>query len=348
MLDDGASAMERPWHLAAAALGAGRPAVMVTLFARLTQGAREAGARILVSEEACAGSVGGGALELAVVARARDLLGRPRGSALESLGEADGTGRRCGGRARFHFRILDPQDRAWVGRLAEAEHSAEPAVLLSCVGDAEGPGVGSPVIGPTDEVDGLPRGLAAEVRRQLAGSRAPAALRAAGKTWLIEAMEGPGPAVWLFGAGHLGQAVARALAPLPFDLTWLDAREGLFPEGLPGAVACRHCPAPDATVAEAPPGAAYLVMTHGHGMDFAICEAVLRRGDAAYLGMVGSARKAAACRMRLTERGIDPGRLGEITTPIGLDGITGRAPAVIAASVAADLLLRLIPDRPAP
>ncbi|ORE93482.1 xanthine dehydrogenase, chaperone [Stappia sp. 22II-S9-Z10] len=143
--------------------------------------------------------------------------------------------------------------------------------------------------------------------------------------------------VIVYGAGHVGQALVRALAPLPFRLSWVDARpEDAWP--VAGPVACRRAPAPETTVADAPDDAFHVVMTHSHAVDLAIVAEVLAR-PFGFLGLIGSAAKKAAFLHRLAERGLDTQRL---TSPIGLN-IPGKEPAVIAASVTAQLLMF---DRP--
>lgn len=97
---------------------------------------------------------------------------------------------------------------------------------------------------------------------------------------------------------------------------------------------------PELAVDEAPPGTTFLVMTHSHPLDEAICEAILRRGDFAYLGLIGSASKRARFIRRLGEAGIDGAELERLVCPIGLASIESKEPAAIAASVAADLLVR--------
>ena len=88
----------------------------------------------------------------------------------------------------------------------------------------------------------------------------------------------------------------------------------------------------------APPGAFYLVLTHSHDLDLAITEAVLRRGDFGYLGLIGSATKRARFLRRFEQRGIAPDALARLTCPIGVPGIAGKQPAVIALAVVAQLL----------
>ena len=155
-----------------------------------------------------------------------------------------------------------------------------------------------------------------------------------------ERVNPPAPALWLFGAGHVGQALVPALHPLGFAITWIDGRAGQLPEPpLPG-VKQLALAMPELAVDEAPPDTIFLVMTHSHPLDEAVCEAALRRGDFAYLGLIGSDTKRARFVKRLAEAGIPKRELERLTCPIGLPGIDSKEPAAIAASVAADLLRR--------
>ena len=161
-----------------------------------------------------------------------------------------------------------------------------------------------------------------------------------GACTLVETLSDTRQPLWLFGAGHVGRALANALAPLPFRVTWIDSRGEEFSDPLPQGVTKLVSAMPNLTVDDAPAGAMFVVMTHSHGLDQDICEAVLRRGDAAYLGLIGSATKAARFASRLRARGLSEETIANMTCPIGLPGIAAKAPAVIAASVAADLLAR--------
>ena len=150
----------------------------------------------------------------------------------------------------------------------------------------------------------------------------------------------------LHGAGHVGRAVVQLLAGLPCRVQWVDEREDGFP--LPGttggvAQAATHIQCIDtddapAEVTLAPPGACFLVMTHRHDLDLRISEAILRRGDFRFFGLIGSATKRAGFRHRLGERGFDAAALERITCPIGLPSIDGKEPEVIALAVVAQLM----------
>jgi xanthine dehydrogenase accessory factor len=146
------------------------------------------------------------------------------------------------------------------------------------------------------------------------------------------------PAVLLFGAGHVGKALARALAPLPLRVRWIDGRADAFPDpAIPG---------PEVVVTErlldeidaAPPGAVYLVLTHSHALDSMICAAALQRGDFAYLGLIGSRTKRAQFERGFRDLEIPQERIARLVCPIGGGRVRDKRPAVIAALVAAELL----------
>jgi len=143
----------------------------------------------------------------------------------------------------------------------------------------------------------------------------------------------------LYGAGHVGRAIAALLAGIACRVQWIDEREDEFPPGTSPPHIVRVCVEPvEAEVAVAPPGAHYLVLTHSHDLDLAIAEAVLRRGDFGYLGLIGSQTKRARFLHRFEARGIAPETLARLHCPIGLPGIRGKEPEVLALSVVASLL----------
>jgi xanthine dehydrogenase accessory factor/xanthine dehydrogenase large subunit len=146
--------------------------------------------------------------------------------------------------------------------------------------------------------------------------------------------------VLLFGAGHVGKAIATALAPLPFDIQWIDERTEEFPPQIPGGnVHPIVTNAPLDLIVEAPSGSCYLILTHLHALDFQIAEAVLRRGDFAYAGLIGSATKRRRFERTFIAHGGDRHVLSRLTCPIGSALHRDKRPAVIAALVAAELLI---------
>jgi len=147
----------------------------------------------------------------------------------------------------------------------------------------------------------------------------------------------------LFGGGHVGQAIVQALVPLPFAVRWIDSRDSIFPPDLPPTVCAEHSDPVQGAVTDLPTQTRVLIMSFSHAEDLDIVAACLQRrrthGDLPFVGLIGSETKWATFQRRLRERGFAPAELDGITCPIGLPGISGKAPAVIAASVVAQLLL---------
>jgi xanthine dehydrogenase accessory factor len=168
---------------------------------------------------------------------------------------------------------------------------------------------------------------------------------------LLAAWPAPPPrfTLQLYGAGHVGRAIAALLAGIDCRVQWIDERESEFPRDVvPPPHVERVCVEPvQAEVPLAPAGAFYLVLTHSHDLDFAITEAVLKRADFGFLGLIGSQTKRARFVHRLEQRGIAPATLARMTCPIGLPGIEGKEPGVIAVAVVAQLLQAAGPALPA-
>ncbi len=301
------------------ALERGEAAMLVHVVELRGSGPRETGAQMLVIEDDSAGTIGGGELERAAMFKARELL--PAGRAgLMRLFLGPQLCQCCGGQVTLAFEPFAPADLAWLKKLihsAEGPHALYRTVRLDAAGN-------------------MRRGTAEGGERPdfTARWKDPSSVE------IIERVNPPAPALWLFGAGHVGRALVPALHPLGFAITWIDGRDGQFPEPAIPGVKQLALAIPELAVDEAPSGTIFLVMTHSHPLDEAICEAVLKRGDFAYLGLIGSETKRASFVSRLREAGIAPEQLERLTCPIGLPNIASKEPTAIAASVAADLLVR--------
>jgi xanthine dehydrogenase accessory factor len=154
----------------------------------------------------------------------------------------------------------------------------------------------------------------------------------------------------LFGGGHVGKALVNVLATLPFEVAWIDSRDEIFPRRVPGNVRCEHSDPVQAAVAQLPAGSRVLIMSFSHAEDLDIVAACLRRqrerADLPYIGLIGSKTKWATFRRRLEDRGFAGAELAQVTCPIGLPGIAGKEPEVIAVSVAAQILQLAPPGSP--
>jgi xanthine dehydrogenase accessory factor len=169
-------------------------------------------------------------------------------------------------------------------------------------------------------------------------------------TLLLEPIHTARGQVVIFGAGHVGIALCRALSGLPLEIVLIDSRmDMLEPSRLrnlePAAhLETRHEPilyGLERVFETVRPGASVLVMTHDHVEDMAILEAALRRPDLAYIGLIGSRAKWSTFTGQLRAKGFTDADLSRVTTPIGVPGVRDKRPEVIAIAVAAQLLMHL-------
>jgi xanthine dehydrogenase accessory factor len=280
-----------------AAVGQGGGAVLVLVAEARGSAPREAGAAMLVTPCATLGTVGGGAVEHRAIEIAHAILA----GAAEDRAEIEfplgpALDQCCGGRMRLAFKLFTPAD---LPRLDAVRERPGRRPLPPC---GEGSGRGF-ALWPGGPVFREPE---------------------------------PDRQAIVYGAGHVGRALVRALAPLPFRVAWADARAGACAEA-PEGVESHETPLPEAVAGAAEPGAMHVVLTHSHALDLEIVAAVLAR-DFGFCGLIGSATKQAVFRRKLAERGVAPAAIDRLTCPIGLSGLRDKRPAVIAASAAAQLL----------
>ncbi len=299
---------------------------------------REPGAFMLATRGgALEGTIGGGRLEWEAIAAARELFDDVIGGArLNRLVLGADLGQCCGGVVAVWLERFTRDDVAFL-RAARHAGARGNAVLSSTV-RASSAAVERRVVSGVGE-DGV---AVDELLRASYPRTHPRVLTgAAGEVTFLERLDDQLPALWLYGAGHVGQAVARILADLPLRLTWIDSRAGLFPANVAEGVRIRCEPDAVATVPEAPAGAYFLVMTHSHPLDYALCQALLERNDFRWLGLIGSDSKAARFRSRLRREGVGVSDIAKLVCPIGIGGIESKWPAAIAVAVAAQVMQQI-------
>jgi xanthine dehydrogenase accessory factor len=279
-------------------------AVVVMITEARGSAPREAGAAMLVSASGAVGTIGGGAVEHRALAVARDMLGG--GGASLSAGNPLPNPPPSGGRVQLadglilDFPLGPALDQCCGGHMRVA-FACFVAADLGFLRAADG------------ELELWPGGPV-----------------------LVEAA--PPCPVLIYGGGHVGAALARALTPLPFAVRWVDARLDGFPAEIPIGVETVQTPLPEAEARAAPADALHVVLTHSHALDLDIVAAVLERGAFGFLGLIGSGTKKALFLRRLRERGIPEARLARLTCPVGVPGIRDKRPEVIASAVAVQLL----------
>ncbi len=281
-------------------------------------------------------TIGGGHLELRAVEIAKTMLATGDTHArLERFALGPSLGQCCGGVVHLAFEHVDASLTALLAALRERRQQ-DSWRLTALDGDT--------AVGPVrcgGHADRRRAGTGA--RHVFARTRYPCCAGWQGRRWLVDPCLAPRAHLTLFGAGHVGAAIVRALAHLPCNITWVDEREDMFPAalpaGLPANVRIAATDTPEEFVAMAPPGGSFLVMTHSHALDQRLTQAIMEREDAGWFGLIGSQTKRKQFEHRLQARGVPDERIAAMVCPIGMPGIRNKAPAVIAASVACQLLM---------
>ncbi|OCR21875.1 molybdenum cofactor sulfurylase [Pseudomonas syringae] len=155
---------------------------------------------------------------------------------------------------------------------------------------------------------------------------------------LFEPMGQPQAHIAVFGAGHVGRALVPLLASLPCRVRWIDSREQEFPAQTPHGVHKIVAEDPLDEIDALPGGSYCIVMTHNHQLDLELTAAILKRGDFAYFGLIGSKTKRVKFEHRLRDRGFDAALLQRMRCPMGLAEVKGKLPIEIAVSIAAEVI----------
>lgn len=339
--------------------GRGEDCVLVTVADVRGSAPREPGARMVVTRTAAHDTIGGGNLEAACVERARDMLATDSSAnaQLVRFPLGAGFGQCCGGVATILFEHVTQRSAAWLPALEAHVRAAEPCVVITV---AEGRHGGAKLVAGRRTHSGtlgdarLDANALAQARAllkddaQRAGvpgpglqsltSRESGDSSAASTLAFIETLRPSDFEIVLFGAGHVGRALVKALADVDCRVTWVDSRAAEFPTVVPANTRVVVTDAPEREVDRASGAAYFLVMTHSHALDFELCERALRRGDFAYLGLIGSAPKRARFLKNLKLEGVPEAALARLTCPIGVPGIASKRPPAIALSAAAQIL----------
>lgn len=279
---------------------------MVTVLATEGSAPRGPGTRMLVTDAALVGTIGGGRLEQIAIEQARAILGyAPGGWRVQDYPLGPLLGQCCGGKVRLLVEHLDPAVGEWLDLAepgARLQHRFEPDRIVRAPGEAPSAAIRD----PRPDIGAI----------------------------VGERLDPPGRPVLLFGAGHVGRAILDRAAGLPLAIGCFDSR----PELANQAGVMEMAPhALEACAAGASPDHAVLIMTHDHGLDYRLVDAALH-SEAGFVGLIGSATKRARFLSRLEKDGHGPAARARLTCPIGLPGVDGKAPEAIAIAVLAQLL----------
>jgi xanthine dehydrogenase accessory factor len=279
------------------------PAALVTILATEGSAPRRPGARMVVTKTGLKGTIGGGALEYQAMGQARAILALDPGSwRVQDYPLGPLLGQCCGGRVRLLVeRLAEVPDREGPFEVTLSDR----VVRTLLPGDHPGP-------------------VTARGPLPTAGAR------------FLEPLESNFLPVCLFGAGHVGHAIAARAEGLPLDIAWYDSRAEMAET--PGVILAEEADMV-AQAAAAPEDGAVVILTHDHALDYRLAEAALG-GRARFVGLIGSETKRARFLSRLVAGGVDSARL---TCPIGLPGLSGREPETIAIAILAQLLMLRTP-----
>lgn len=330
-----------PWvEQLARLVDAGERAVLVTVAAARGSTPRAPGARMIVSAAACQGTIGGGQLELRAIALARQLLAdEARAPSLVRFPLGASVGQCCGGVMQLAFEPVGAEQRDWLAAARSYAAAGRPwGRIVPLVGDR-------PVVRVFGDEPAAVLTDARQLERArslLAGRADDAALLASepaqGADALLDVSLPPELQVVLFGAGHVGRALAELFGRLPVQVRWVDPREDEFPAVVAPNIEVRCTDLPEAEVRAAPADAVFLVLTHSHALDFELVRAILERGDFRCCGLIGSHAKRASFEQRLRARGYGEQPIARLHCPIGTPGLGGKEPEVIAIAIAAEVL----------
>lgn len=307
--------------------------VLVTIIQTQGSTPRETGSKMVVSESQTVGTIGGGTLEQQAITEARHYLAQPQ------LNPASGwcnewilgpdLGQCCGGVVKVFYEYIpvSASTQTWLNLVRNSLQATQACRIVTRINSL------------THQL------LDKQVHPLALPSASSVQLHSVAEQITIEEIIQPYAfTLVLFGAGHVGRALVQVMRQYPCRIIWLDTRADPFPPTTDvfssAEIQQRVESDPASIVAQMPAGCDYLVMTHDHALDLAICAAILARDAVHSVGVIGSATKAARFRHRLRDQGFTPAQLQRLTCPIGLPDITSKHPGAIAIAVAAQLLSR--------
>ena len=324
-------------HSAAQAIRQHGEVALVTQCSVEGSAPREAGTKMLVGRDTFSGTIGGGNLEHQAISQARRLLEHPdKTHVLQDYPLGPLLRQCCGGHVRLLIERLGTEDLSWLDELAATAPGSQVLETKLDSPDRRKHLIDGEAL-PASAATGFTGagGALFEVHRPP---------REACVSFFERITTPPAPIV-LYGAGHVGQAIAHVLSISDHPIRWLDSRSdyvgpcnGLVVQGIDG---------PDDAVSAAEPGAIHLVLTHDHELDYQLTRAILKRNDFLFCGLIGSKTKRARFLKRLRDDGVSSEAIGRLTCPIGLPEIPGKAPSTIAVAVAAQIAQMTAASHPA-
>jgi xanthine dehydrogenase accessory factor len=275
---------------------------------------RDTGAWILVDHEEAFGTLGGGQLEKMVEEEARKLLCSSVGAYRSIIRYVLGpdANQCCGGTVALALELLDARAATWLEKAQKSlETSPDNAILF-----------------PTNDPNAPPRIITMSSSISVTTGTH------------LQSLHDPRPWLFLFGAGHVGRSICNIASQLPLRLVALDQRNAMRALVPPARnVTVIDMVDSDIGTNQIPDGAAALVMTHSHELDYLLCRALLEKPGLIFIGLIGSHSKAARFRHRFRRDGVDPLLISNLTSPIGENNLSSKEPGVIALSTLTEIMI---------
>ena len=324
--------------------------VIVTVASVKGSTPREPGARMLVSASEISNTIGGGHLELKSIQIARNMLANSYSNELQRFSLGAGLGQCCGGVVTVFFELVT-KNSSWVSDLQELVLSQQDCVQIipTSLEDKQprllvtlDSTISAPAISEiNNSLISTARLMLNNLKEDQSKSTSIINFKSASgqqDQYIFDPVIKSNFNIFLFGAGHVGQALIKLLSEQSCQVTWVDTRDNQLPSETAQNITAICTDVPEAIINEAPTGSYFLVMTHDHSLDQKLSEFILRKDDFSYFGLIGSKTKRKRFEHRLLRRDIGSDNLKKMTCPIGINGITSKHPAAIAVAVMAELL----------
>ncbi len=320
--------------------------VRVTIVDKRGSAPREVGASMFVVINHISGTVGGGSLEYEAILQARKLLaetirsGQLWSRELKEYPLGPALGQCCGGSVKLLLEVFTKLEFKQLNPILETVDESPSLFFRSMMS-------GTPLyfVNHLRDVESGSLTLNRVIGEIIGGIRPNkpcfVAEPKSASGWFIEPQRPSTVPLYLYGGGHVGREIARVVEGLPFDLHWVDFAKERFPETTTEFAKIIVTSEPQKLAADSKDGAFHLVMTHSHPVDLAICHSVLKENKFGFLGLIGSETKRARFIKRFRESGISEEVIERMICPIGIDIGGGRNPAIIAVSVAAQIIKEL-------
>jgi xanthine dehydrogenase accessory factor len=286
---------------------------------------------MIVTSADTIGTIGGGQLEHQCTHIAVGMLGGHENPVMRKFPLGASMGQCCGGVVDVLFEPIASGLPVWLRDLRALHGQRQSAVVVSATDVAMKFVVTADAVFDSERSD-QPAEIVARARDVLERRETRYI-----EGLLFDAVVSSDFNIAVFGAGHVGTAVVSALSGLDCNIRWIDSRRDVF-RAVPHNVRIIETAEPAFEVAALPPGSCYLVMTHSHPLDFEVCDRILRRQDVAYCGLIGSTSKRRRFEKRFRQQGMSQVDIDQLVCPIGVGGISGKKPAVIAIAAAAEVL----------